>query len=603
MKRVKFFAYVIILMIHSMALTAQVSSTPQQNNQTKVDDQFQHTVERGQTVYAIATMYGVGVDEIYRLNPESKVSIQLGAKLIIPQKQKAIITPANPMANPEYIFHTIKPRETLYAVRIKYDIPAEAILAANPGLSTETFTIGKTIRIPHSSINEDVIIENTKTIHKNTPYKIKKKDTFYSICRRFDVTKKQIIELNPKIKGKLKAGATILIPEKFEIVVAEPVKKQESENEINALLTQKDVINKASVLNVSLLLPFTNTKTTSARTALYIEYYEGFLLAVDSLKNLGYSINLSVYDTGSGVQQIKKIINEHKLQKEDVVIGGVENAQINLLAQHCASNKVKYVIPLTSKNDDVLSNAYVFQVNTPQAYLFSKASQAACSLFKDYNIVILKFKNDREEKTQFIETLKMELKQQNIAYKELTHSAQFTANISALCSLDKPTLIIPSTASSVALSKILSPLRTLKHSKPKFGLTLFGYPEWQTYTNDYLEDFYALNTYIYSYFYANNLSSEVKNFYQYYKKWYSKNLIATYPKYGMLGFDTGFYFLKTMHTQGINFEKNINKADSENIQTGFFFERVNNWGGFINTNLFIVHFKPDYTVTKTAVNQ
>ena len=603
MKRVKFFAYVIILMIHSMALTAQVSSTPQQNNQTKVDDQFQHTVERGQTVYAIATMYGVGVDEIYRLNPESKVSIQLGAKLIIPQKQKAIITPANPMANPEYIFHTIKPRETLYAVRIKYDIPAEAILAANPGLSTETFTIGKTIRIPHSSINEDVIIENTKTIHKNTPYKIKKKDTFYSICRRFDVTKKQIIELNPKIKGKLKAGATILIPEKFEIVVAEPVKKQESENEINALLTQKDVINKASVLNVSLLLPFTNTKTTSARTALYIEYYEGFLLAVDSLKNLGYSINLSVYDTGSGVQQIKKIINEHKLQKADIVIGGVENAQINLLAQHCASNKVKYVIPLTSKNDDVLSNAYVFQVNTPQAYLFSKASQAACSLFKDYNIVILKFKNDREEKTQFIETLKMELKQQNIAYKELTHSAQFTANISALCSLDKPTLIIPSTASSVALSKILSPLRTLKHSKPKFGLTLFGYPEWQTYTNDYLEDFYALNTYIYSYFYANNLSSEVKNFYQYYKKWYSKNLIATYPKYGMLGFDTGFYFLKTMHTQGINFEKNINKADSENIQTGFFFERVNNWGGFINTNLFIVHFKPDYTVTKTAVNQ
>ena len=92
MKRVKFFAYVIILMIHSMALTAQVSSTPQQNNQTKVDDQFQHTVERGQTVYAIATMYGVGVDEIYRLNPESKVSIQLGAKLIIPQKKKAITT-------------------------------------------------------------------------------------------------------------------------------------------------------------------------------------------------------------------------------------------------------------------------------------------------------------------------------------------------------------------------------------------------------------------------------------------------------------------------------------------------------------------------------
>lgn len=604
MKRVKFFAYVIILMIHSMALTAQVGSMSQQSNKTKVNNQFHHTVERGQTIYAIATMYGVSVEEIYRLNPKSKVSIQLGAKLIIPQKQTTTTAPANPSTSPEYIFHTINPRETLYAVRIKYNIPAKAILEANPGLSTETFTIGKTIRIPNNSIqsNENAIIENIKTIHKNTPYKIKKKDTFYSICRRFDVTKNQIIELNPQIKGKLKAGATILIPEKFDVVISESVKDHGSENEINALLTQKDVINKANVLNVSLLLPFTETKVASSRTALYIEYYEGFLLAVDSLKNLGYSISLSVYDTGKGVQQIKKIIDEKKLQKADIVIGGVENAQINLLAQYCASNKVKYVIPLTSKNDDVLSNAYVFQVNTPQAYLFSKASQAACSLFKDYNIVILKFENDKEEKTQFIETLKMELSQQNIAYKELTHSGLFVENISALCSLEKPTLIIPSSASSLALSKIMSPLRTLKQSNPEFGLTLFGYPEWQTYTNDYLEDFYALNTYIYSYFYANNLSSEVKNFYQYYKKWYSKNLIATYPKYGMLGFDTGLYFLKAMHTQGINFEKNINNADSENIQTGFFFERVNNWGGFINTNLFIVHFKPDYTVTKTAVN-
>jgi hypothetical protein len=28
---------------------------------------------------------------------------------------------------------------------------------------------------------------------------------------------------------------------------------------------------------------------------------------------------------------------------------------------------------------------------------------------------------------------------------------------------------------------------------------------------------------------------------------------------------------------------------------------VNNWGGFINTNLFIVHYKNDYTVTRSEV--
>ena len=50
-----------------------------QNNRSQVvisngqdNNVFYHTIERGQTVYAIATMYGVTTDDIYRLNPGSK---------------------------------------------------------------------------------------------------------------------------------------------------------------------------------------------------------------------------------------------------------------------------------------------------------------------------------------------------------------------------------------------------------------------------------------------------------------------------------------------------------------------------------------------------
>lgn len=69
--------------------------------------------------------------------------------------------------------------------------------------------------------------------------------------------------------------------------------------------------------------------------------------------------------------------------------------------------------------------------------------------------------------------------------------------------------------------------------KEPYMVNLFGYPEWQTYTRECLEDFYALNTYIYSNFYADNLSPEVHVFYSDYKNWYSKNLINTFPKYGI----------------------------------------------------------------------
>ena len=51
-----------------------------------------------------------------------------------------------------------------------------------------------------------------------------------------------------------------------------------------------------------------------------------------------------------------------------------------------------------------------------------------------------------------------------------------------------------------------------------------------------------------------------------------------YPKFGMLGFDTGYFFLKGLSRYGSGFEKNLDKMDLVPIQTGFKFQRVNNWG-------------------------
>lgn len=585
MNKISFYLFVFILSFTSLNLHAQ-------------GEVFFHTIEQGQTVYAIATMYGVSTDDIYRLNPESKECIKVGFKLKIPQKKK--IQTASNQAN-EYHFHTIQTGETLYSLSIKYDVPADAIINANPGLSTSTFTTGKTIRIPNIPA-EEKIIEQVKTIYRDTEYKVKSKDTFFSICRQFDISKEQLIKRNPSLSQGVKAGSIIYIPEKFEVVeniIETPLK----ESEVNALLNNRKEIQRVNVLNVALLLPFTGETDGLTRSPLYVEYYEGFLLAINQLRNNGYSINLSVYDTGSGTKKLKDILKNESLKNANLIIGGVQNDQISLLANFSQKNKIKYVIPFTSKNDDVLSNANVFQVNTPHSYLYAKATQAVCDLFKDYNIIILKFDGEKDDKTDFIKKLKMELKLQHIPFKETTYNSEFPVEIESVLSKDKPNVIIPTSGSIEVLTKILSPLRTITESKPEYALSMFGYPEWQTYTKDYLEDFYALNTYIYSYFYADNLSPEIKDFYQQFKTWYSKNLIYTYPKYGMLGYDMGLFFLSAIHDYGENFENDLSKIKFKNIQTGFQFERVNNWGGFINTNLFIIHYKTDFTVVKSELNR
>ena len=65
-----------------------------------------------------------------------------------------------------------------------------------------------------------------------------------------------------------------------------------------------------------------------------------------------------------------------------------------------------------------------------------------------------------------------------------------------------------------------------------------------------------------------------------------------------LGFDTGYFFLKGLSRYGSELEKNMQRMDLVPIQTGFKFQRVNNWGGFINKKVFFVHFTKNYELVK-----
>ena len=601
MNKISIYALTFFLSLSSVTVYSQKNNKQVIFTNEQGSDIFYHTIERGQTVYAIATMYGVSVEDIYRLNPESKEGIKAGSTLRIPQKDSAI-APSGKADN--YTYHTIQPKETLYSLSIKYSVPATDIIAANPGLSTSTFTIGKNIRIPPTRL-ETLPTTEKKTVQKEMEYTIQKKETMYRICRKFDISSVELLRLNPELKNGVKAGMVIKIPVASEEVITQNIRQPE-EREVNALLSTPKDIKKVNRIQVALLLPFmTNETTQSSATSRFVEYYEGLLLAVDSLRNMGTSIELSVYDTGNGTKKVKEILKEDALSNANLIIGAVQNDQIGEIADFAQKHNIKYVIPFTSKNDDVLSNANVYQVNTPHSYLYSKAAQAGCDLFSDYNIILVNIK-DKEEKPEFIKAFKTEMQQRDIPFKEVTYKGDtFATDIEAAMVRDKRNVVLPTSASLDAVNKIKAPLRMLselkEEEKEPYMVNLFGYPEWQTYTRECLEDFYALNTYIYSNFYADNLSPEVHSFYSDYKNWYSKNLINTFPKYGILGFDTGMYFLGAINKYGSNFENNLDKIHYKSIQTGFDFHRVNNWGGFINTNLFIVHYKNDYTVTRSEV--
>lgn len=574
------------------------------------DSYFLHTIARGENLTSIAATYNVSVADIVRLNPGSDRLIKAGETLRIPQSKDN--------NGPQY--HTIQPGETLYGLMKRYDVTVEAICNANPGLSESNFRSGQVIIIPAADKTADLpIIQSDQPASQSVVipqqsyrdiHKVKRWETIYSICREYGITEEELIAANPELKTeKLKRGKYIRIPFHKQMPVAPVVTPGESAMPTNSELFERinSDTKRKNQLKVAVMLPFMLNGGNQGEQMRMVEYYQGVLMAINELKKNGTSFDIHTYDTQNNATTVRQILARSEMKDMDLIIGPGHATHIPAISAFSEQNKIRLVVPFTSKCDEVFGNPYLYQVNTPQSYLYSEVYEHFLRKFRGNNIIFVDAGDGETDKREFIGGFKQELKDQHIPFREI--NANSKESIEQALQSGTENILIPTSGSNIALIKLLPYLKALKLSweaeetPDKYSLHLFGYPEWQTYTTDHLDDFYTFDTYFYTSFYANNLSVSVVNFQKEFRQWYHKEILNTYPKYAILGYETAHYLLKGLSLYGNKLEQHLNNIQVTPIQTSFRFERVSNWGGFINKKVFFIHFTKDHELIKMDFDQ
>lgn len=561
---------------------------------------FLHTIEKGQSLYSIASMYGVSQSEIIKLNPGSDEKIFIGRSLRIPRSTANV---------QKETYHTIEAGETLYRLTVKYNVSAKAIVDANPGLSAENFRIGQVIRIPSTAeagtagseaditVTVDTEIPGPVQSRCRDMHKVKRKETVFSISREYGISEAELVAANPELKGetKIKRGTYLCIPYP-KAQVEQSMNPQDIPTDSELFSENKKATERYTTIKAAIILPFLDgvSKSESARM---VEYYEGLLMAVDSLKRKGTSIDLYTYNSGPESSSLNALLGKSEMKDMDIIFGPLYQQHIKPLADFAKKHDTRLVIPFTSKDNTVFQNPAVYQINTPQSYLYSEVYDHFVRQFPNANVIFIEASQGTKDKAEFIKGLKDELRNRAIPMKSLKEDVT-AASLKTVLRADRENIFIPTSGSNLTLNNILPQLTMLVREQPDSRIHLFGYPEWQTYTKDHLEAFFELDTYFYSSFYTNNLLPAAINFTKNYRRWYGKDMDERYPKFGMLGFDTGYFFLRGLSRYGSAFEKNMQELDLVPIQTGFKFQRVNNWGGFINKKVFFVHFTKNYELVK-----
>lgn len=538
----------------------QVYQTPK-TAQTEKDNKkyILHRVEKGETSYSISKKYQIDIKELYRLNPNAESSLKAEDELIIPKVQKV-----------EYKSYKPQKGETVYSISKQYNTTVDDILNANPKLGTEGLKEGKAIKVPipvYYKLDAPKVQNNTMSASP-VMHKVSQRETLFGISREYGITIDELEKANPDLKSGLKSGMELVIPRKKQGETAIPVS--------NYNVPIHKSASQSKHIKLGVLLPFLDKE--DGKNQRFIEYYEGLLLAVKSLKSKGYSLEVYTFDI-SDTKKLKGLLEASDIADLQMIIGGHTQEQIDLLSSFTKKEGIKYIIPFPSRINTSLLGDNVYQVGISHSVLYPKVSRTFIQKYKNDNIIFVSDKT-AEDKGDFIKILKEDLAKKNISYTAILVDKSFDSSLLSKASKTARNVLIPSSSTYHSLVKILTTVKSLKNENPEIDITLFGYPDWQTYVAQLNADFTRFEVSFYSTFFATPGRSK-DDFEATYQSTYNKQMMNTFPKYAMMGYDTGMFFLQTFADD---------KTKYTPIQNAFYFVQPQQKKTFINEGLFIIQY-------------
>lgn len=407
-------------------------------------------------------------------------------------------------------------------------------------------------------------------------YEVKKSETLFSLSRRFEVTQEALIEANPSLKDGLKAGQQLLIPiaskKETEVVENKPENKPEK------------------LPRFSLLLPFNPTET-SAVNERYLEFYEGFLLGIDTLKALGYSFEVQTLDVGTDAAGIERCIKNGELDQTDYCLGGINAAQIAVLSKWAATNKKTTILPFSSRIPEMATNSYLYQPLTNQEYMLGRLASYLSIRFAGVDYILLKDRSNAvsSKSESLTEALKAQFTKTGTKYREVYPDETLDTLVNSLSNIHE-TVIVPYPMNQNDATRFVTTLAAASALKPEKNITLLGYPDWQAMNKRTIQLFHTLNTHIYSSFFANFQDETVAHFQLTFNATFGKSLLNTYPKYGIMGYDIATYFIPRM----VNVRKGQTVTNRPNsLQQAFQFQPLSSGSGSYNQLFYLIHYTKD----------
>ena len=382
-----------------------------------------------------------------------------------------------------------------------------------------------------------------------------------------------------------------------------------------------------------------SNKQLLAKPFSYLHFYEGFMIAVDSMVgSIGMKIDLKVYDVDQDTNKIANILSDTTLRDVDMIVGPFHLKPFERMMSFANENEIMIVNPMTNREDLLQGNRNMVKVKPSFSYQMQWLEQLIADKYTDNNIFVLAMDSSCMENAFIIEEIASRnivdysyvpnqrikriikkyqdaMKNEEIEFDSTKYQsdnvvfdvaminkfpddttklknqvAVYNYSIDSLnkvknvASAFRKNLFVVYGDSKVFANEIINKLNIFSKDYP---VSLIALPDWSKFDRLFNENLMKLSTVYFDDDYTDYDSYAVGEFICKFRNEY-----GTEPKdMAYHGFNIGWYFLNALINYGDNVYDGIATFRIPLLNTKYYFERKNINDGYENTFWNVYQYK------------
>ncbi len=504
----------------------------------------------------------------------------------------------------KYYLHTVQKGQTVYSIAKAYGINVSDIVLENPKCIEDGIRPGQVLKIKHVvvKVEKEVVLDTALFV----THVVKKKETLYGISKRYGVVIDSLLVLNPNAKTGIKIGEVLKVKRKElkKMVLEIPVKASEKDT-ITSIVNYHYTGTHKDVYKIAFFLPFDakdanelevddlvrSSEEFGPKTEIALQFYEGAVLALESLKKEGLSAKVYMYDVGDS---IPLVLSKPEMETMDIIIGPLFSESFVQVSKFAKEHQIAIVSPFIQANKILFDNPFVCKAMSSIAFQVEEMVGYIGEHYQGQNIIMLDRRNLKEAKfcDVFLEN-----------YNELPTDSLLPANDSVKILRGEEALteqVMDSTRVNVVVvpsnnqADVTSFINKLNSLEINAKVVLFGLQSWLYFDNldiEYLNKFslhLVTNNYI---DYTNELTSG-------FVKQYSARFKSDPAIYAFSGYDLTKCFGSALQQYGNGFLADLTNHSYQGVAAKYVFVKSTiNTSGYENKHTFVLKYS-DYELVK-----